>query len=77
MEDVHWSESALCGQTDPEVFFPDKGGSTKLAKKVCDVCEVRVQCLQEALTYGISEQTGIAGGLSAKERKAILRAAAA
>jgi len=76
-EDVHWSESALCGQTDAEVFFPDKGGSTKMAKKICDMCEVRVQCLEEALIYPISEQRGIAGGLDAKARKAILRAAAA
>lgn len=23
-----WQEQALCAQTDPEAFFPEKGGST-------------------------------------------------
>ena len=30
-----WQERALCAQTDPEAFFPEKGGSTREAKKVC------------------------------------------
>ena len=24
-----WQERALCAQTDPEAFFPEKGGSTR------------------------------------------------
>ena len=27
-----WQERALCAQTDPEAFFPEKGGSTREAK---------------------------------------------
>lgn len=30
-----WQERALCAQTDPESFFPEKGGSTREAKRVC------------------------------------------
>ena len=30
-----WQERALCAQTDPEAFFPEKGGSTREAKRVC------------------------------------------
>ena len=38
---LSWQERALCAQTDPEAFFPEKGGSTREAKKVCLSCEVR------------------------------------
>ena len=31
-----WQERALCAQTDPEAFFPEKGGSTREAKKIDD-----------------------------------------
>ncbi|MBV8345986.1 MAG: WhiB family transcriptional regulator, partial [Mycolicibacterium sp.] len=30
--DEQWQERALCAQTDPEAFFPEKGGSTREAK---------------------------------------------
>ena len=28
-DDVSWQYKALCSQTDPEAFFPEKGGSTR------------------------------------------------
>ena len=31
-DDVSWQHRALCSQTDPEAFFPEKGGSTRDAK---------------------------------------------
>ena len=48
-EELAWQERALCAQTDPEAFFPEKGGSTREAKKVCLSCDVRVECLEYAL----------------------------
>ena len=42
---MSWQDSALCAQTDPEAFFPEKGGSTREAKKVCRSCDVRTECL--------------------------------
>ena len=36
-----WQSDALCAQTDPEAFFPEKGGSTRDAKKICTTCEVK------------------------------------
>ena len=42
-EELGWQERALCAQTDPEAFFPEKGGSTREAKKVCQTCEVRIE----------------------------------
>ena len=44
-----WQERALCAQTDPEAFFPEKGGSTREAKRICLGCEVRDACLEYAL----------------------------
>ena len=62
-----WQERALCAQTDPEAFFPEKGGSTREAKKVCLSCEVRAECLEYALAN--DERFGIWGGLSERERR--------
>ena len=66
-EELGWQERALCAQTDPEAFFPEKGGSTREAKKVCASCEVRAECLEYALAN--DERFGIWGGLSERERR--------
>jgi WhiB family redox-sensing transcriptional regulator len=66
-----WHERALCAQTDPEAFFPEKGGSTREAKKVCLACDVRDRCLQYALEH--DERFGIWGGLSERERRRLKR----
>jgi WhiB family redox-sensing transcriptional regulator len=68
-----WHERALCAQTDPEAFFPEKGGSTREAKKICTGCEVRSECLSYALAH--DERFGIWGGLSERERRRLKRAA--
>jgi WhiB family transcriptional regulator, redox-sensing transcriptional regulator len=70
--ELEWRERALCAQTDPEAFFPEKGGSTKAAKAVCHSCEVRQECLEYALTN--DERYGIWGGLSEVERRRLRRA---
>lgn len=65
--DLGWQADALCAQTDPEAFFPEKGGSTRDAKKVCGSCNVKAQCLEFALEN--DERFGIWGGLSERERR--------
>ena len=72
-EEPSWQERALCAQTDPEAFFPEKGGSTREAKKVCLVCEVRSECLSYALEH--DERFGIWGGLSERERRRLKKRA--
>ena len=62
-----WQERALCAQTDPEIFFPEKGGSTREAKRICLGCEVRSECLEYAMDK--DERFGIWGGLSERERR--------
>lgn len=49
VEELSWQERALCAETDPESFFPEKGGSTREAKRICGTCEVRRECLEYAL----------------------------
>jgi len=68
-----WQADALCAQTDPEAFFPEKGGSTRDAKRICTTCEVRAQCLEYALQN--DERFGIWGGLSERERRRLKRRA--
>lgn len=66
-----WQERALCSQTDPEAFFPEKGGSTREAKRICSRCEVKSECLEYALAH--DERYGIWGGLSERERRKVRR----
>jgi WhiB family redox-sensing transcriptional regulator len=68
-----WQSDALCAQTDPEAFFPEKGGSTRDAKKICASCEVRARCLEYALKN--DERFGIWGGLSERERRKLRKRA--
>jgi WhiB family transcriptional regulator, redox-sensing transcriptional regulator len=69
--DDQWQEKALCAQTDPEAFFPEKGGSTREAKRICLGCEVKDECLDYALAH--DERFGIWGGLSERERRRLKR----
>jgi WhiB family redox-sensing transcriptional regulator len=68
-----WQRDALCSQTDPEAFFPEKGGSTRDAKRICSGCDVRQQCLDYALQN--DERFGIWGGLSERERRKLKKRA--
>ena len=68
-----WQTDSLCAQTDPEAFFPEKGGSTREAKKICGSCEVRNSCLEYALEN--DERFGIWGGLSERERRKLRKRA--
>lgn len=70
---LSWQSEALCAQTDPEAFFPEKGGSTRDAKRICTSCDVRGECLEYALNN--DERFGIWGGLSERERRKLKRRA--
>ena len=72
-DELGWQDQALCAQTDPEAFFPEKGGSTREAKRVCRSCEVRAECLEYALEH--DERFGIWGGMSERERRRLKREA--
>lgn len=61
----------LCAQVDPEVFYPDKGESTRPAKQICSRCEYLNECLEYALQN--REPHGVWGGASHRERRQMLR----
>lgn len=65
--DETWYSDARCRQISGESFFPGKGGSTKLAQKVCAQCVVREQCLQFAIDHNITD--GVWGGLTPADRQ--------
>ena len=71
-----WRDLASCRDTDPDLFFPV--GTTgpaieqiENAKAVCRQCEVQTQCLEYALAS--NQDSGIWGGTSEEERRAIRR----
>jgi WhiB family transcriptional regulator, redox-sensing transcriptional regulator len=67
----NWQDQANCLGVDPDLFFPERGASTREAKEVCRGCIVRADCLEFALQNG--EKFGIWGGLSERERRRIRR----
>ena len=69
-----WMLEAKCLDADPEAFFPEKGGSTREAKRICAICPVREECLDYALAN--EERFGIWGGLSERERRRAKRLSA-
>jgi WhiB family transcriptional regulator, redox-sensing transcriptional regulator len=71
-----WRDLASCRDTDPDLFFPV--GTTgpaieqiENAKAVCRQCEVQTECLEYALAS--NQDSGIWGGTSEEERRAIRR----
>lgn len=69
-----WMVDALCLYVDPDLWFPDKGGSTREAKQVCRGCPVIAECLAYALER--DERHGVWGGLSERERRRLKSKAA-
>jgi WhiB family redox-sensing transcriptional regulator len=70
-----WTEQAVCSTTDPELFFPEKGGSSAAAIRICGGCPVRTKCLEYALAN--SERFGIWGGMSERPRRKLQSGGAA
>ncbi|MGH2731307.1 MAG: WhiB family transcriptional regulator [Actinomycetota bacterium] len=67
LQPLEWQVNARCTEVDPEIFFPERGGSSRAARAVCADCTVRLECLEYALNN--KEQFGIWGGTSERERR--------
>jgi WhiB family redox-sensing transcriptional regulator len=65
-----WRVNALCRDADPDCLFV-RGAEQNRAKTVCMGCPVRAECLAEALDERIN--FGIWGGMTERERRALLR----
>ena len=68
---LEWQDYANCKGADPDLFFPERGASTRAAKAICRECTVRQDCLEFAITSG--EKFGIWGAMSERERRKIRR----
>jgi len=66
-----WRDSVVCAQTDPELFFPEKGLRPREAKAVCARCPVRAECLTDALAQ--DRVYGVWGGTTERDRRRLLR----
>lgn len=73
LQNLIWQGVAACLEVDPEIFFPERGGSSKAARAVCMNCRVRIECLKYALAN--REQFGIWGGTSERERRKLRKLA--
>lgn len=64
-----WVELARCRGAEDDLF--PEGKQQKRAAAICVGCPVRVECLIEALDNRL--EWGIWGGLTERERRALLR----
>jgi len=69
VDDLAWQDYSNCRGADADLFFPERGASTRKAKAICNACQVRAECLEFAIQQ--SEKFGIWGGLSERERRRI------
>jgi WhiB family redox-sensing transcriptional regulator len=69
--DLSWQDEANCKGANADLFFPERGASTRSAKAICRECEVRADCLEFAIVTG--EKFGIWGGMSERERRRVRR----
>jgi WhiB family redox-sensing transcriptional regulator len=65
-----WASQAVCRQSEPDELFV-RGAQQHRAKMVCMGCPVRTECLAEALDNQM--EWGVWGGMTERERRAILR----
>jgi len=71
-----WKDKALCIGMDADIFFPERDGQPiqggrgiySKARKVCERCPVRAECLNYAFHFNMIE-FGMFGGMAPKERK--------
>ena len=75
LAELEWQDKALCAEVGSDFFYPEKGGSSREARSVCASCQVRGECLADALArmgeYG-SGKHGVWGGTTFSQREWLL-----
>jgi WhiB family redox-sensing transcriptional regulator len=72
MKNSEWRNKAACLGMPTNVFFLERGDSSKEAKTICNTCSVKTDCLNEAVHINpIYDSYGIYGGKSSRERNKI------
>lgn len=65
-----WWDEAACIGKPLELFFPEKGGSSRPGKQICGGCHVQKECLADILRTELpGGRDGTFGGLSAYDRE--------
>ncbi len=67
---TEWATKAACRSIDPDILFV-QGAAQNRVKAICFGCEVRTECLSDALDNRI--EFGVWGGMTERERRALLR----
>lgn len=72
VQEEHWSAVAACGggRLAPDALFVE-GAAQREARAVCITCPVRLECLADALDHRMD--FGVWGGMTERERRALLR----
>jgi WhiB family redox-sensing transcriptional regulator len=65
-----WAAQGSCRTADPDELFV-QGAAQNRAKQICTGCPVRTECLADALDNEI--EFGVWGGMTERERRALLR----
>ena len=63
-----WFAEANCLGANPDIFLPERGEGSSVAKAICAECVVQEPCLDYALVH---KEKGVWGGTSEKERRLI------
>lgn len=69
--EMQWMRDGECRNFPASAFFPSDGVGVDAARKICDTCKVKSQCLEYALDARIDH--GVWGGTSERERRRILK----
>lgn len=64
-----WTRDAACATTNPELFFPEPGGSSTAAKRICRTCPVINECLDYATRT--RQNVGVRGGKAPRQLRAV------
>lgn len=67
MSKYRWMDQALCREVDPDLFTSDNTHDSRHAKKICQQCIVRNECLSWAIAN--PEMQGVLGGTTHRERQ--------
>lgn len=65
-----WAVRAACRAGDPDTLFV-QGAAQNRAKQLCGACPVKLECLADALDNQV--EFGVWGGLTERERRALLK----
>jgi WhiB family redox-sensing transcriptional regulator len=67
-----WMDRSACRDKDPALFFPEVGGKSRAAKRICASCPVQQECAAfvQATQANYEDDHGVYAGTTPRERLA-------